>query len=70
MTSAVSIGLASTGAGIFLAGSAASATNAAMQKLLNGEVNVSTAVIGGFATSTGGWILWGDGGRGVMGDDR
>jgi len=65
VTSAVSIGLASIGIGVLAAGSVATATNAVMQKVMNGDVNIGAALFSGFATSAGGLALSGAGLQGA-----
>ena len=65
VTSAVSVGLASTGIGFLAASSVATATNAVMQKVMNGDVNVEAALFSGFATSAGGLALSGAGLQGT-----
>jgi len=65
VTSAVSVGLASTGIGFLAASSVATATNAAMQKVMNGDVNLGAALFSGFATSAGGLALSGAGLQGT-----
>jgi len=57
VTSAVSVGLASTGVGVLVAGSAATLTNLILQKMLACDVDVGSAVFSGFATSMGGVLL-------------
>ncbi|MBW2075610.1 MAG: RHS domain-containing protein, partial [Deltaproteobacteria bacterium] len=64
-TSGVSVGLASTGLGFLVAGSAATATNAALQKIMNGDIELGRALFSGFATSAGGFALSGAGLQGA-----
>ncbi|MEA1900480.1 MAG: RHS repeat-associated core domain-containing protein [Thermodesulfobacteriota bacterium] len=64
-TSAISVGLASTGAGFLVAGSAATATNAALQKVMNGDVNLRSALLSALPPSAGGVLLGKAGLQGV-----
>jgi RHS repeat-associated protein len=64
-TSAVSVGLASSGVGVFAAGSVAAFTNAALQKIVKGDVKIGAALFSGFATSAGGLALSGAGLQGA-----
>ena len=57
VTAAVSIGLASTGVGLVGTSLAATATNALMQKIVNGDVDLSDAVVSGILISPGGLAL-------------
>ncbi len=52
-TTAVTVGLATSGIGTLVSGAAGSATNAALQKMLNGEINIASAVYSGYAVSAG-----------------
>jgi RHS repeat-associated protein len=57
VTTGVSVGLAASGIGSFVAGAAATAVNAGMQKVMMGNVNVMAAAASALPPSLGGYFL-------------
>ena len=57
VTTAVSVGLTASGVGALYAGPAATATNAALQQLMYGNINVTSAIVNAAPPSVGGALL-------------